>query len=648
MYLVESPDQATHAFSVTLGLDLSVAEIDLQDNPLKIVEPPEPAADFEPFVHAEDWPALARNCAWIAEDEAAHVALQIRLKKAYEWWTPVIARLEHAGAGRVRLIIAQDDAAKWKASERKMRDMVDGAQFGAAVIAKDEPIFVNRGLSEMLGYDSLQEFIASGRTHLATVIHPDDLGIVIERVAARMRGEETRSQYEVRFQRKDGSYIWVEITAGMATWDGGEVSISWIGDVTARHEAQEELVQKRLEAERANAAKSTFLATMSHEIRTPLNGVLGMAQALAMRDLPSAELEMVATISDSGRTLMAILNDVLDISKIEAGKMEISPVPGDLRHALKRLHKLFAPTADDKGVALDLAFDPAIPEALMFDPVRVRQCVSNLVSNALKFTDEGGVDVKVGYEEAPDGEEGGGLVTVAVADTGIGLSEEAQAKLFNAFAQADSSTTRRFGGTGLGLAICRRLAEAMGGDVTVSSVEGEGSVFTFTFRAACVVREVETPKESKMPSVNEETDRERVRGSRVLIVDDNLINRQVVRVFLEALDLVVADAVNGREALDALAREAFDLVLLDIHMPVMDGPETIAEIRASNEPWAKTPVIALTADAMVSDRTRYMSMGMDGYVSKPIDQEALEREVVAQLLKARDADDGEGESRASA
>lgn len=398
-------------------------------------------------------------------------------------------------------------------------------------------------------------------------------------------------------------------------------------------ERAEALETARKAAEVAGAAKANFIASMSHEIRTPLNGVLGMAQALCGDELTADQREKVDIILDSGTTLTALLNDVLDMSKIDAGKMEIAPIDGDLRSPIMRVAQLFRPSANDKGILLSVFLDSAIPERINFDPVRLRQCVGNLLSNAIKFTPHGGkADVRV---TCVPHAEGANLVTLTITDTGIGMAQDTVDKLFSAFTQADGSISRRFGGSGLGLAISRRLAQAMGGDITVQSEVGFGSSFIMTFLAADASAELSTLKSLEEDKIVQPSSPAVLHGSHILIVDDNAVNRQVAKLFLKPYDVRITEAGNGREALDALEKAAFDIVLLDVHMPVMDGVETIKAIRASKAAWSGIPTIALTADAMSGDRERYLAIGMTDYLSKPIDQSEMIGKLMAIMAQQR-------------
>jgi hypothetical protein len=328
--------------------------------------------------------------------------------------------------------------------------------------------------------------------------------------------------------------------------------------------------------------------------------------------------------------LMALLNDILDLSKIEAGKFGISPSETDIMHILRRVLRLWRPKASEKNLNLTLAFDSDMPTHVMIDSVRLQQCVSNLISNAIKFTDSGGVSLRAGVKNVEDGEY---LIEISVTDTGCGMDEEDASQLFQPFHQVDDTISRRHGGTGLGLSITKKLAELMGGTATVKSALGRGSIFTVSFRAKHATRGVDGAA-SIPPLRNAAHEARKVSNLRVLLVDDHPINRQIVQLFLRSYKMNITEAVNGREALDALERDIFDLVLLDMHMPVMDGPTMVQKIRSSRKPYASLPVIALTADAMSGDKERYLGMGMNGYLAKPLS----ERDLLSEIIRVVEAD----------
>lgn len=405
--------------------------------------------------------------------------------------------------------------------------------------------------------------------------------------------------------------------------DGRKVAISV--DITDLRERERELKRLERAAVAASQAKSAFLANVSHEIRTPLNGIMGMAQVLELDTLKPHQREQVATILDSGRNLMAILNDILDLSKIEAGKIDIAPADADLQQTMQGLYRLWQPKAAEASLSFSMSVDADLPQMLSFDVVRVRQCVSNLISNAIKFTDKGRVDVAVAGQPQPDGR---CLVSVSVRDTGPGMDAETQGRLFQAFEQADASTSRRFGGTGLGLSIVRSLAQLMGGSASVTSELGRGSEFTFSFMAA---QAVGAALASKTAVDDLDGAMAKIQGLKVLLVDDHPVNRKVAGLVLRPFNMQITEAEHGQEALEALAREPFDLVLLDMHMPVMDGPATIAAIRGSQSAFRDVMVVALTADAMSGDRERYLRMGMNGYLSKPL----IVTDVIAEIARVK-------------
>ncbi len=384
------------------------------------------------------------------------------------------------------------------------------------------------------------------------------------------------------------------------------------------HAAVRDARRAKREAEAADQTKSIFLANTSHEIRTPLNGVMGMAQALARSDLTPDQRHQVDAILSSGKVLTGVLNDVLDLSKIEAGRMEVHPLPTDVRELFSHQATMWRVQAAEKGLAFSMTIDDSVPPRMQLDPVRVRQCVGNLVSNALKFTETGSVSLVISCQE----EEGSTRsVTVVVEDTGIGIEPDQLGAIFSPFMQADSSITRRYGGTGLGLSVTRQIAHLMGGDVRAERRPEGGSRFTLRFQAEAIAEDAEvsriTPKGRDLREID--------RRLRVLVVDDTPTNRMLIRVLLKGYAARVDEAENGVEALKKLEEEEFDLVLLDIHMPVMDGRETLRRIReAGND----VKVIALTADANPGDRDAYLKLGMDGYTPKPIDQRMLAAEIL--------------------
>ncbi|MBR9825223.1 MAG: response regulator [Alphaproteobacteria bacterium] len=370
-----------------------------------------------------------------------------------------------------------------------------------------------------------------------------------------------------------------------------------------------------MQLERSNTHKSEFLAHMSHEIRTPLNGILGMAQAIKTRPIDDKTLDMVDTIVDSGETLNTVLNDVLDLSKIEAGKLTIAPTEADLRETLQRMAQLWKPSIEEKGLQLRIEIAPDLPRRLVFDPVRVRQCVTNLLSNAVKFTDRGRITLAVRSEGLDTDER---QIFIEVTDTGIGMSDEVQARLFQPFEQGEKYLTRRYGGTGLGLTISRSLAMAMGGDIVVESVPGQGSHFTLSFVTQLADTMDAVADTETSASEASSTD---LAGKRLLLVDDVATNRLVARHLLGLEGIEVVEAVNGRDALEKIENGGhFDAILMDLHMPVMDGAEATRQIRIEHP---DLPVLAMTADVVALDPAKLQALSMDGLIAKPVERGAM-------------------------
>jgi PAS domain S-box-containing protein len=433
--------------------------------------------------------------------------------------------------------------------------------------------------------------------------------------AARRFKEGDSYDIEYRVLRDCSEEFWIAEVMQAVRDEHGKPHqvIGAMQDITARKRTERALIQAKEGAEAATRAKSAFLATMSHEIRTPLNGVLGMAQALAAGPLEPAQREKLDVIRQSGETLLAILNDVLDHSKIEAGRLELEEAEFDVGAVAASVHATFSAVAAQKGLAFDLTVTRAAAGVYLGDATRVRQVLSNLISNALKFTGAGRVAVTVARRR--------GALTVTVVDTGIGMSKDQLASLFQMFAQADASTTRRFGGTGLGLAICRELAEMMGGGVEARSTEGEGSIFVATLplpRQARPIRKV-TPTGAEPVGAGHGV------RLRLLAAEDNPMNQLVLKTLLAQIGVEPVMVGDGVEAVAAWESGDWDLILMDVQMPRMDGPTATRFIRERElaQGRRRTPIVALTANAMTHQVNEYLAAGMDGFVPKPIEVDRL-------------------------
>lgn len=450
-------------------------------------------------------------------------------------------------------------------------------------------------------------------------VPPEEVEARIERRVAELLSLNTVQYYRRTSTGRELEIIYRPMQEGWVLMHRDITELKRREDELARERDAADVARK--DAEAANQAKSTFLATMSHEIRTPMNGVLGMMDVLERQGLDAAQRATVDTMRDSAQSLLRIIDDVLDFSKIEAGRLELETTAFSLSGMIESVVGTFRPPAAAKGLSLGLSIDPGSADALLGDPTRVRQILFNLLGNAVKFTERGGIRVRAATAPA-----GGGRarVILAVADTGIGLDDEQRARLFQPFAQADSSTTRRFGGTGLGLSIVRRLAQLMVGDVTVESAPGAGSTFSVTLILDTA------PSDSPLKALpraeaGPATTRPRVvprQGSRVLVVDDHPVNREVLVRQLDLLGIDADTAVDGVEALAMWTPGRYAAVLADIHMPRMDGYELARRIRlaeAEREGVTKrTPMVAVTANAMRGEEERCLAAGMDAYLAKPV------------------------------
>ncbi|MBO6796629.1 ATP-binding protein [Maricaulis sp.] len=529
---------------------------------------------------------------------------------------------------KTQMLRAQEDANhRIRAKEERFELAVRGSADGIWDwdIATNKVYFSPR-FRELLGYDNQKHF-PDKFSSFEKALHPDDHGPTLTAVKTHL---EDGTPYDVRYrlQRADGSFNWFRARGLAVKKDGRPTRMAGsISDIS-------DLMQSLDKAEQANRAKSEFLANMSHEIRTPMNGVLGMARILAKADLEDRHAEKIDTIVRSGDTLMQLLDDILDLSKIEAGEFPLEETSFEMSEITKQVEALFGPVAVRNGLKLDISSRDPRGLARRGDPLRISQIINNLVSNALKFTRQGGVTVRLG--EAP-GTNNPDLVLIEVSDTGIGMSQEQASRIFDKFVQADTSTTRRFGGTGLGLAICDGLVRSMGGEISVESEPEVGTTF-------CVLiplpesDEIELEDESESDAVVQTSPLAQDGPPvRILAAEDNLTNRLVLQAYLNQLNVELTLVENGREAVDTYQAGKFDILLMDIQMPILCGSDALLEIRLIEEEnhLPRTPAIALTANAMPEQIRYYKEIGFDSHIEKPMQPNKLGSEIARFTEHAR-------------
>jgi PAS domain S-box-containing protein len=518
-----------------------------------------------------------------------------------------------------------------RASEQRFRALVEHSSDAIALLGRNlDVMYASPSTERLLGYGAAD---LVGRSFFE-IVHPDDVRLVREYHAKSLREPGQPCVGECRFRHADGTWRWIE-GVGVNHFDDPAISAIVLNyrDITDRKQAELQLQEAKEAAEAASRAKSEFLANMSHEIRTPMNGIIGMTQLAMQATTEQEQQEYLGLVKSSGDALVTLINDILDLSKIEAGRVDLESIAFTPHHVVADTIRVLEWGAREKGLEVRCEFGPALPAVVRGDPSRFRQVLLNLVGNAIKFTASGHVIVHVDADDRTD--TASVPLHVRVVDTGIGISEDEQKIIFEKFTQADGSTSRKYGGTGLGLAISARLALLMGGRLWVESAPGRGSTFHFTAR-------FETSDEPSLPHAAAHGEPMTAAHGRpalsVLLAEDNAVNQLLAMRLLEKRGHRVTPAVNGLEALEILARQSFDMVLMDVQMPEMGGFEAAAAIRAREAGSGRhQPIVAMTAHALDGDRERCLKGGFDGYIAKPISERELFA-VIEEVMAGRSPD----------
>jgi PAS domain S-box-containing protein len=591
-------------------------------------------ATFRGFVHPDDHDHIQAGTERLLR-EGGSDTLDLRVRDGNDWrWVRTTILAETQADGRVVLHGLEQDVTELATArdaalmaEQRVRRLMEEARISArrlklALSVAQAGVFEIDHQTGRVWCSPEFVLLVGQRMNFqeaATLpwpfIHPDDVHALSGAFEAWQTGTMMNHSLDLRIVRKDGQTRWVRLYYEMRRDRAGRWKhcVGMLIDVDERKRGELALAEAERAANAANETKSRFLASMSHEIRTPMNGVLGVMHLLRAEPLSDGGRRMLDEALQCGHMLSELINDILDLSKIEANQMQLSPEPTDPAAALRGVASMLQPQAEEKGVCLSIEGEPECGWSLI-DPIRLRQALFNLMGNAVKFTLRGRVTARL----TATGRGPSRRLRFEIEDTGVGIPAEAQTRLFGRFQQADDSTTRQFGGTGLGLAITRRLVRLMGGDVEFTSVEGQGSTFWF---------EIAAP-ETTMPEHLQPSARAGLEGLRILVVEDNAANRMIARKILENLGAEVEVAEDGAAGVEAALIGGPSLILMDVQMPGMDGLEATRRIRALPGAVGDTPIIALTANVLEHQRKAYGDCGMDGVVGKPISPAALVAEIL--------------------
>jgi len=592
---------------------------------------------FIAYLAAESQPVFYRHRRIVLDDRTPHTCELVLVARsgARVHVSMHSQAMASSGHGLVCLSAVTDMSGRiaaeqgLKESETRFRQLVENLRevFWIRDVRTDKMLYVSSAFPEIWGRPASMAY--ADPALFLNAIHPDDR----ERVRSAMvqlgrTGEKLSERFRV--VRPDGGMRWAWARAFPVRDESGAIYrvVGLAEDVTETRKLEDDLRRAMEAAERASMTKSEFLANMSHEIRTPMNAIVGMTGLLLEGALTGEQRELLMDVESASQSLLAIINDILDFSKIEAGKVDLKVETFDLWTTVNATVRTLAVSAERKGLELTLTIDPSTPRMIQTDPGRLRQVLVNLVGNAIKFTPSGCVAVRVWRGPGTISDENGACfatVNISVEDTGIGIHEDKLGVIFDTFTQGDLTTTKSYGGTGLGLAICKRLVDLMGGSILAESILGRGSRFSFSILAELMAGEIQrsTAPEQPDPIIC-------LKPLAILLAEDNELNQRFAVRFLGSRGHTVRAVSNGQQVLEALASETFDLVLMDVSMPVMDGIEATVAVRAHDgsafDPTI--PIVAVTAHAVKGDRERFLQAGMNAYLSKPLDLDDFERTVL--------------------
>ena len=577
-----------------------------------------------PLVHPDDRERISAGLAKLEAGDEVRTEFRLVCKDQHVRWIREHSRCvqDPTDSNHLRLYgsarditAAREDALALQAAENAYRTIFNATYDAILILDPSLGIIIDcNKQAQWIFSRPREELIGLNPAQLSPADHP---GFGFEQVEHYIQAanEGEPQLFEWLCTVPDGSSFWGEVSLRATEINGRPRLLAVVRDISERKQGMQELQKARDAALQATVAKNEFLANMSHEVRTPLNGIMGLSQLLRTTSLTEEQIGYMDMLDGSARNLLVLINDILDISRIEAGSLTIQHTSFSPAKLLREVAGMYEKSAAAKGVHLDCKLSDDLPMTLVGDPLRLKQVLVNLVGNAVKFTSHGGVTVSVSrLLDSPQGSR----LCFEVRDSGIGMSAETLQKIFNPFTQADSSTSRIHGGSGLGLAICRRLSELMGGSIRAESSLGQGSCFVVELPFGRYIGSQDADvSEPMVPPVQ-------LKPLQILLVEDQEVNRTFVQRLLEQQGHRIAPAVDGLMALDLLERKAYDLMLLDIQMPGMGGEEVLARLRQQEQTSGlHLPVIALTAHALAGDKEKLLEIGFDGYISKPVQMDQL-------------------------